>query len=122
MDQSGKKKKTTPSLQVSCLEQFERDGRTGIRIAWRIKGKTATFLVRSERVQELIPTPDHSAIEYVCWETYYGLLANSMKNHYGKQLLAGYAGWMDGLKKGAEMKAEEEERTKDKTYNVPVTL
>lgn len=110
-----KKRKTTPSLQVSALEQFERDGKTGVRLAWRIKGRVATFLAKSERVQEFVQTktPDgRDVVEYACWETYYGMLATSMKNNYETELKVGYSAWMDGLKvhaeKLAEMKSREE--------------
>lgn len=102
---SPRKRKTTPSLQVSALEQFERDGKVGVRIAWRIKGRVATFLTKSERVQEFVQTKTadgRDVVEYVCWETFYGILANTMKNNYERELQVGYSAWMDGLKAQAE--------------------
>ncbi|KAL6858125.1 hypothetical protein ACO1O0_005577 [Amphichorda felina] len=104
------RRRTTPNLQVSSLEQFERegDGRVGVRLSWRIKGKVANLLTRSERVQELVPSvaaDGTPCIEYVCWETFYGMLAGTMKACYGRQLEAGYAAWMEGLRGYAEHRA-----------------
>lgn len=105
------KGKTSPVLQVTHLEQFERKGRVGVRLAWRIRGKIASLLTRSERVQEFIPTEDPNVTEYTCWETYYSILASTMKNLYQKQLEDGYGRTMDGMKQYAEKKWEAESRT-----------
>lgn len=110
------KRMTTPNLQVSHLEQFTRsdeDGgsgkgaRVGVRLAWRIRGKVAELLTRSERVQEFVIDPnDPTVTEYVCWETYYGVLAGGMRHLYGKQIREGYSAWMDGLKSFSEAEWE----------------
>ncbi len=100
---------SVPTLQVSYLEQFERDGRQGVRLAWHLKGKLAKLLARSERVQELLPSVNQNGepcVQYTCWETYYGMLANTMRTYMGDQLEAGYAAWMDGLREFAEKRAE----------------
>lgn len=110
LDTKNQSKRTTaPSLQVSHLEQFTRgddetgDSRVGVRLAWRIKGKVAEVLTRSERVQEFVMDPrDPTVTEYVCWETYYGVLATGMRHVFGKQIKEGYCAWMDGLKGFAE--------------------
>lgn len=117
------KRMTTPNLQVSHLEQFTRRAnpstaalesdptsvksktgeRTGVRLAWRIRGKIANLLTRAERVQEFIIDPDDPTVtEYVCWETYYGVLAPPMRHVYGKGIKEGYSAWMDGLRSFAE--------------------
>lgn len=100
-----RKRKTTPSMIVTSLEQFERDGKIGVRLAWRIKGRMATFLSKSERVQEFVQSKGddgRDVVEYCCWETYYGMLASTMKSTYERELEVGYSAWMDGLKEHAE--------------------
>ena len=99
------RRRVTPELLVTNLEQFERDGRVGVRVAWRIKGKVANLLTRSERVQEFVESvaPDGTpCVEYICWETFYGFLANQMRGRYGPELERGFAAWMDGLKAKSE--------------------
>lgn len=103
------RRRTTPTFQVTALEQFEReDSRVGVRLAWRIKGKVASLFTRSERVQEFVPGVSDDGkpcVEYVCWETYYAMLAGTINSYYGSQLETGYAKWMDGLKEYAEEQA-----------------
>ncbi|KAI9904092.1 hypothetical protein N3K66_000621 [Trichothecium roseum] len=100
--------RTSPTLVVTCLDQFERDGRIGVRIAWRIKSRMAGLLYKTERVQELLPSEDdpEGTIEYRNWETHYGMFSGSIKSLMGKSIEVGYGGWMDGLKAFAEAKSE----------------
>lgn len=125
LDPTNQSKKTSmPNLEVSHLEQFLRpatpsshgedtsgDGRVGVRLAWRIRGKVANLLTRSERVQEFVVDPAEPAVtEYVCWETYYGALATGMRHMYGRQIKEDYSAWMDGLKAFAEEEWQRQEQ------------
>ena len=100
--------RASPTLIVSCMEQFERDGRTGVRIAWRIKGRMAGLLYKSERVQEFMPSEEdpEGSTDYRNWETHYGMFSSSIKSIMGKSIEKGYGGWMDGLKAFAEAKSK----------------
>ena len=103
-------------LVVSVLEEIELQGEPGIRLAWKTGGWTPGFILHSERVQELRPQED-GTVEYVCWETYYGVLAGGMRHLYGKQIREGYSAWMDGLKSFSE--AEWERQTSPGTTPPP---
>jgi hypothetical protein len=103
-----KKIKDSPPMQVTALEQFEReDGRVGLRLAWCVKkGRLGKMLMRTERVQEIVPSlEDPDVVDYVCWETYYGFLAANVKPSWWAGVKDGHAAWVDGLKKYAEEKA-----------------
>ncbi|KFH47005.1 hypothetical protein ACRE_021830 [Hapsidospora chrysogenum ATCC 11550] len=111
MDATGQpRKRGSPTMKVSLLEQFERpDGRVGVRIAWKMKGIAAKLLLRSERVQELVPAvadDGKPCVEYVSWDTYYGMLTGGVNSYYGKQIEAGCTAWMGGLKAYAEERAQ----------------
>jgi hypothetical protein len=117
---------TTTNLRASYLEQFTRpapvpdDGgsgdhgneaggggrpapRVGVRLAWRTRGRVAEFLTGLKRVQEFIIDPrDPTVAEYVCWETYYGLMSGTVRHVYWNQIREGCGTWMDGLQAFAE--------------------
>ena len=106
------------ALEVSLLERIRDDEdeaeeddneprhrRRGWRVAWKARGMPG-FVLRSERVQELLETPD-GGTEYYCWETFYGLLAPVVRYMVGGQLVTGFGAWMEDLK------GEAEKRTKD---------
>ncbi|CAI6093850.1 hypothetical protein V2G26_017000 [Clonostachys chloroleuca] len=99
--------KACPELQVSALDQYIRpDGRICMRMAWRARGKMANFLLRNERVHELVTSPDDpNMTDYVCWETFFGGLNGAMQSVYGKQMERGYGMFMDGLKRNSEERA-----------------
>lgn len=98
---------TTAELEVSVLEEFRRDdGRQGVRVAWRTASRwTPGFVLRSERIQELVQGDKDGETEYRCWETFYGLLASSIRMFVGQSLEWGFGTWMDGLKEFAEKAA-----------------
>ncbi|KAF7555865.1 hypothetical protein G7046_g6441 [Stylonectria norvegica] len=104
---SYKRSKTT--LVVSVLEEFERDGRKGVRLAWRTTGWMPGMVLKAERVQELTEVGE-GIVEYRCWETMYGALASTVKAFVGKSLEWGFGAWMDGLKEFSEKKTTEAPR------------
>jgi hypothetical protein len=107
-------------LRVTLLEEFRTgDGRRGVRLAWCTRGRwiSPSFVLKSERVQELVEKRATTAeeeeegdggggavgkVEYICWETFYGVLGPVVSAVVGKTLLKGFAAWMDGLKEYAE--------------------
>ncbi|KAI0125267.1 hypothetical protein BJ170DRAFT_686131 [Xylariales sp. AK1849] len=90
-------------LVVTALEDFERDGRKGLRVAWKTQGDP--WYLRAERVQEFLETADGGS-EYRSYETFFGPLTWAVKTFVGRQLLGGLTLWMDGLKEAAEAKAQ----------------
>ncbi|RYP09471.1 hypothetical protein DL765_008421 [Monosporascus sp. GIB2] len=89
-------------LEISALEEFERGGKKGLRVAWKTQGDP--WYLKSERTQEFLERPD-GGCDYVCYETFYGPLTWLVKRFAGPLMLRGFALWMDGLKKAAEEKA-----------------
>ena len=76
--------------------------RRGWRVAWKTRGMPS-FVLRSERVQEFLEAAeDGNATDYVCWETFYGLLAPVVRLAVGPKLERGFGAWMDDLKARAE--------------------
>ncbi len=100
-------------LEVSRVERIREEddddslsrGRRGWRIAWKTRGMPG-FVLRSERVQELLETPE-GGTEYLCWETFYGLLGPVVRYAVGGQLVTGFGVWMEDLKGEAEKRAKE---------------
>jgi hypothetical protein len=82
--------------------------RAGFRVAWKMSGKMPSWLLRSERVQEFIEvpnplnSPEGTVTNYVCWETFYGVLAPVVRLAVGSQLIRGFQVWMNDLKKRSE--------------------
>ncbi|CAM1502262.1 Fc.00g042460.m01.CDS01 [Cosmosporella sp. VM-42] len=99
---SSKRDKTR--VVVTILEGFELEGRQGVRVAWRAGGLMPGWALRTERIQEFLETGDR-IVEYRCWETFYGLLAPTVKWYVGKELEWGFGVWMDGLKAYSEKQA-----------------
>jgi hypothetical protein len=97
----------SPAQVVSVLEEFERDGRVGVRLAWRIRNKTQGWIMRSERVQEFLPAEHdpYGAVDYVVWETFHGLFASSLPTIWGKSIHHGFVAMINGLKHHAEASA-----------------
>ncbi|KAL1856940.1 hypothetical protein VTK73DRAFT_8174 [Phialemonium thermophilum] len=85
----------------------DRKRKTGIkrgkgwRVAWKTRGMPGWMLC-SERVQEFWEADDGSGTEYVCWETFYGMLAPVVRWAVGEKLKRGFGAWSEDLKKRAE--------------------
>ena len=104
----------TSDLEITVLEDFERGGRQGLRVAWKLQGDH--WYLRAERTQEFLERSDGSGgCDYVCYETFFGPVAPVVKLATGSALLNGFGLWMSGLKKAAEDTArEEKEKEKEK--------
>ncbi|KAI1339356.1 hypothetical protein F5Y15DRAFT_384075 [Xylariaceae sp. FL0016] len=94
---------------VSVLEEFEHEGRKGLRVAWKQPG--SPWLLRSERTQEFLEGVE-GGTDYVSAETFKGPLAWLVTTMVGSQLCTGFALWRDGLKKMAEEREREREKSK----------
>ncbi|CAJ2503881.1 Uu.00g112750.m01.CDS01 [Anthostomella pinea] len=90
-------------LVVSLLEEFERDGRRGLRVAWKTRGDP--WYLRAERTQEFVENGE-GGTDYTCFETFQGPAAWLVKLAVGAKLVQGFGLWMTGLKKAAEEKAQ----------------
>lgn len=85
----GRKRDRTQDIVITHLEKMEKDGRHGYRIAWKSTG-WAHWQLHSERVMEFTEYEiEGGAIgtDYVCWETFGGLLARGVKAAKGSQLV-----------------------------------
>ncbi|RYP52883.1 hypothetical protein DL769_010597 [Monosporascus sp. CRB-8-3] len=89
-------------LELSALEEFERGGTKGLRIAWKTQGDP--WYLKAERTQEFVERPD-GGCDYVCYETFYGPVTWLVKRFVGPSVLRGFGLWIEGLKKVAEEKA-----------------
>lgn len=85
------------ALEVSILEKFNQDGKTGYRVAWKMRGMPY-FLLRAERMQVFIQSTEENVTEYFCWETFGGVLSYFMTPQLKSQLEDGFGRWMNGLK------------------------
>jgi hypothetical protein len=103
-------KNVDTAIVCSVLEDFERDdGRPGVRVAWGLDSWAPGFMLKTERVQELVDVGG-GAVEYRCFETFYGVLASTVRSFVGESLKAGFGAWMDGLKAYAEKAAQGSEQ------------
>jgi hypothetical protein len=91
-------------LEVSLLEEFERDGRKGLRVAWKTQGDP--WYLRAERVQEFLQSESGGGCDYTSYETFHGPLTWVVKTFVGKALERGLALWMKGLKAEAEARSD----------------
>ncbi|KEY68764.1 hypothetical protein S7711_10378 [Stachybotrys chartarum IBT 7711] len=105
LDPADASKRSKTALVVSKFEQFERDGRTGIRLVWRTTDRLMGLVLRAERVQDFIDN-GQGGVAYECYETFYGILASTVRAVAGKALIWGFGAWMDGLKDFSERKNE----------------
>ncbi|KAH8662213.1 hypothetical protein BX600DRAFT_437622 [Xylariales sp. PMI_506] len=95
---------TKTELVTTVLEEFERDGRKGLRVAWKTRGDA--WYLRAERTQEFLEIDGgQGGCEYYNYETFFGPLTWAVKTFAGGQLEKGLALWIDGLKAAAEKKA-----------------
>ena len=81
----GRRKSKEQGIQVTVLERFEEGGRKGFRIAWKSTG-WAHWQLHSERVMDFLEMGDGKT-EYVCWETFGGLLGSVVRRMAGEQLI-----------------------------------
>lgn len=86
-----------------------RTRRKGWRVAWKTRGMPGMML-RSERVQDFFEAEDGSETDYVCWETFYGILAPVVRLSVGAKLERGFGAWTDDLKARVESLNETETR------------
>ncbi|ROW10437.1 hypothetical protein VMCG_01823 [Cytospora schulzeri] len=97
---------TKMDMLVTILEPYEVEGeKRGWRIAWKPTSHP-TWLLRSERVQEIVDD-GHGNTEYTCWETMYGPLAYVVKLAVGGKLEKAFQCWGEDLKKRAEENIKE---------------
>lgn len=92
-------------LEISALEEFERGGAKGLRVAWKMQGDP--WYLKAERTQEFLERPD-GGCDYVCYETFYGPVTWLVRRFVGPPVLRGFGLWMEGLKKAAEEKAAQQ--------------
>lgn len=88
-------------IVITHLEEFERAGKKGLRVAWRAGGVMPAFILRSERVQEFVQSDEvgeEGGCEYFCWETFYGVITPVLRLSVGSKLERGFDAWMNGLK------------------------
>lgn len=78
----GKKKSRDQGIVVTKLEKLS-EGK-GYRIAWKSMGYSH-WQLHSERVMEFVEKD--GGTEYVCWETFGGLLGSVVKAMVGRQLV-----------------------------------
>lgn len=71
-------------------------------MAWKTRGPVPGMMLRSERVHEFLEAEDGDGTDYVCWETFYGLLAPVVRMAVGPKLERGFGAWMEDLKDRAE--------------------
>lgn len=85
----GTKRDRTQGILVTYLEKIQKDGKHGYRIAWKSTG-WAHWNLHSERVMEFTEYEMEGGkigTEYVCWETFGGILASATKLTVGKTLV-----------------------------------
>jgi len=120
----GAKRSRTITVAVTVLEDLgglgqegsgsgggDEDGeRKGFRIAWISRG-WSHWQLHSERVMEFIETEFEDGTrgtEYICWETYGGLLGPAVKGFVGTKLIdrfGDYAKDVKGFCEGGASKA-----------------
>jgi len=85
----GTKRSRTQGLCITRLEKIEEEGKKGYRIAWKGTG-WSHWQLHSERVMEFIECELDGAgmgTDYVCWETFGGVLGVMVKTAVGSQLV-----------------------------------
>ncbi|KAI0018086.1 hypothetical protein F4780DRAFT_560743 [Xylariomycetidae sp. FL0641] len=94
----------TTGLVLTVLDRGyqDRDGRSGVRVAWKTRGDA--WYMRAERTQEFVRDADGNTA-YSCYETFYGPVSWLVKTLVGAKLVRGYKLWVSGLKEAAASKA-----------------
>jgi hypothetical protein len=87
----------------------EERRKTRLRVAWGFSGEGSkswpSWVLRTERVHEfhLVELEDgRSATDYLCWETFGGVLAPVLRVVVGTKVRNGFGAWMSGMKGAAE--------------------
>jgi len=85
----GRKRSRTQGICITLLERIDEEEKTGYRIAWKGTG-WSSWQLHSERVMEFVECEMDGGFigtEYVCWETYGGMLSLVLKTTLGNQLV-----------------------------------
>lgn len=85
----------TQGIEVTVLAALD-DGRKGYRIAWKSTGR-AHWQLHSERVMEFVET-EEGTTDYVCWETFGGILGIAVKKTVGRQLVDRFGDYAKDVK------------------------
>ena len=93
----GKKKSRDQGIVVTRLEKMT--GGEGYRIAWKSTGYSY-WQLHSERVMEFVEKD--GGTEYVCWETFGGLLGSVVKTMVGGQLVDRFGDYARDVKEFVE--------------------
>jgi len=106
----GRKRTRTQGLVVTRLERIkEEEGKKGFRIAWKGVG-WSHWQLHSERVMEMIEVEGEGGeikTDYVCWETFGGMLGPMVKMVAGTQLLDTFGDYSRDLRQYFEGRKKE---------------
>ncbi|KAG0652839.1 hypothetical protein D0Z07_0389 [Hyphodiscus hymeniophilus] len=93
----GRKKSRDQTIVITKMEELRPvdGGATGYVIAWKSTG-FSHWQLHSERVMEFVER--EGATEYVCWETFGGLLGSVVKATVGGQLVDRFGDYARDLK------------------------
>ena len=80
----GRKKSRDQEIVVTRVEKLS-DGRNGFRIAWKSTG-WSHWQLHSERVMDFVEV-EEGVTEYICWETFGGILSRAVKAAVGATLV-----------------------------------
>lgn len=79
-------------MKLSMTMQETTHETNGIMIVWL--GRLPSWLLRSERVHEIVQGQDHGAsTTYTCYETFSGPLAGATRLFVGRALVSRFAQW-----------------------------
>ena len=98
------RKSRNQGIVVTRLERLgenEGEGEKGYRIAWKSTGYSH-WQLHSERVMVFLEREGGRATEYVCWETFGGVLGSVVKAMVGGQLVDRFGDYARDVKGFAE--------------------
>ena len=93
------KKDRDQGIVLTRLEKLG-DGKQGLRIAWKGTG-WSHWQLHSERVMDFVDVGD-GVTEYICWETFGGILARIVKLMHGETLVERFGDYTRDLKAFSE--------------------
>lgn len=103
----GTKKSRDQGIVITTLRKLEGEEGEGYRIAWKSTG-WSHWQLHSERVMDF-KADGRGGTEYVCWETFGGLLAVAVKGMVGGTLVERFGdyardvkGFLEGGKAGGK--------------------
>ncbi|KUJ16224.1 uncharacterized protein LY89DRAFT_685256 [Mollisia scopiformis] len=96
----GSTRSRTQGLVVTRLEKIGEDGRKAFRIAWKGVGYSH-WQLHSERVMEMVEV-EGGGTDYVCWETFGGMLGSVVKMMVGAQLVDRFGDYSRDLREHFE--------------------